>query len=131
MFICLDSLYIYSFRSPDGCCLLTLSFDNAFRLFDFPPALGSYGEKFDIDADPLSAEIVSYPATSACIPPVFTLLRLSLTNSLSYCECLNVNSCMIIAGSRICDLTILPPVGKMRGYNFSLERTPNSCVACF
>ncbi|VDK39161.1 unnamed protein product [Taenia asiatica] len=43
--------------SPDGCCLLTLSFDNAFRLFDFPPAMASYGEKVSIDMDPLNTEI--------------------------------------------------------------------------
>ncbi|CDI98268.1 WD repeat containing antisense to TP53 [Echinococcus multilocularis] len=43
--------------SPDGCCLLTLSFDNVFRLFDFPPALTNYGEKFSIDTDPLTTEI--------------------------------------------------------------------------
>ncbi|EUB62037.1 Telomerase Cajal body protein [Echinococcus granulosus] len=44
-------------ESPDGCCLLTLSFDNVFRLFDFPPALTNSGEKFSIDTDPLTTEI--------------------------------------------------------------------------
>ena len=52
---CLVLLY----RSPDGLCLLTLSSDNAFRLFNFPTTLPDSDAAFNFDAEPLTEELVS------------------------------------------------------------------------